>query len=83
MYIHVCTPVDQDTTLPVGVEKNNADAKRNYFSSSRWDAPREIILAEARLERLAKYNREKRTYIKQNEAYWRRKWRRVSSSQMK
>ena len=41
-----------------GLEKNNADAKRNYFSSSRWDAAADIIQTEARLEALCKYERE-------------------------
>jgi hypothetical protein len=52
------------------VEKNNADAKRNYFSSSRWDAAADILQAEARLEALSDHERKKRPYTKQNQKYW-------------
>ncbi|KAL5502848.1 hypothetical protein EMCRGX_G009684 [Ephydatia muelleri] len=53
-----------------GVEKHNDDSKRNYFSSNRWDAPAEIMLAEHRLELLQQYAREKRHYTKHAAAYW-------------
>ena len=36
----------------LGVEKNNDDAKRNYFSSNKHDAAREILVTEARQEEL-------------------------------
>eukprot|EP00731_Ephydatia_muelleri_P011383 Em0006g277a len=36
----------------LGVEKHNDDAKRNYFSSNRWDAPADIMMTEYRLEEL-------------------------------
>ena len=39
-------------TYTIGVEKNNEDAKRNYYSSNHHDAAREILLTEARLEEL-------------------------------
>ena len=42
-----------------GVEKHNDDAKRNYFSSNRWDAPADIMMTEYRLEMLQEYSREK------------------------
>ena len=54
----------------IGVEKNNDDARRNYFSSNHMDAPKDILLTEVRLEKLAKYQRQNRTYEKANEDYW-------------
>ena len=59
----------------IGVEKNNDDAKRNYFSSNRHDAAGDILLTEARLEELqrGKYGvcvRKKRAYEKTDDAYW-------------
>ena len=33
-----------------GVEKNNDDGKRHYFSSNRHDAAAEIVRADERLE---------------------------------
>ena len=53
-----------------GVEIHNDDAKRNYFSSNRWDAPADIIMTEYRLEMLQEYSREKRAYTKRDSAYW-------------
>ena len=40
-----------------GVEKHNDDAKRNYFSSNRWDAPADMM-TEYRLEMLQEYRKE-------------------------
>eukprot|EP00731_Ephydatia_muelleri_P009942 Em0005g528a len=54
----------------IGVEKHNDDSKCNYFSSNRWDALAEIMLAEHRLELLQQYAREKRHYTKHAAAYW-------------
>ena len=54
--------------LYVGVEKHNDDC--NYFSSNRWDATAEIMMAEHRLELLQKYAREKRQYTKRSAEYW-------------
>ena len=57
----------------IGVEKNNDVAKRNYFSSNKWDAPREILSADARLNILSRTpscQREKRTYEKRLKEYW-------------
>ncbi|KAL5489427.1 hypothetical protein EMCRGX_G018518 [Ephydatia muelleri] len=54
----------------LGVEKHNDDAKRNYFSSNRWDAPADIMMTEYRLEVLQEYSREKRAYTKRDSAYW-------------
>ena len=51
-----------------GVEQNNADAKRNYFSSSRWNAAADILQTEVRLEQLSSYERQKRQYTKHK--YW-------------
>ena len=50
-----------------GVEKHNDDAKRNYFSSNRWDALADIMMTAYRLEVLQEYSREKRAYTT---AYW-------------
>lgn len=48
------------------MEKNNDDARRNYFSSNKWDGPKEILLTETRLEKLRQggHARNKRSYIK-------------------
>ena len=53
-----------------GVEKNNDDARRNYFSSNLQDPCGEVLKAEGRLETTAEYKRNKRQYIKRNEEYW-------------
>ncbi|KAL5468683.1 hypothetical protein EMCRGX_G029790 [Ephydatia muelleri] len=66
-----------------GVEKHNDDSKRNYFSSNRWDAPAEIMLAEHRLELLQQYAREKRHYTKHAAAYWHEGGMQVMRSQMR
>ena len=48
-----------------GVEKNNDDSKRHYFSSNRHDAAAEIVRADERLEILrTDWHREKRPYRK-------------------
>ena len=56
----------------IAVEKNNDDARRNYHSSNRLDGAKEIVLADARLETLRDYSREKRPYNKTNSDYWER-----------
>ena len=63
--------------LFIGVEKNNDDSKRHYFSSNKHDAAGEIICCEARLEMLQNgirgfpsCERKKRPYEKQNDEYW-------------
>lgn len=60
-----------------GVEKNNDDSKRHYFSSNKHDAPGEIIRSEARQEALRQgvWNhptcvRQKRSYDKRDADYW-------------
>ena len=53
-----------------GVKKHNDDAKRNCFSSNRWDAPADIMMTEYMLEVLQEYSREKRAYTKRDSAYW-------------
>ena len=53
-----------------GTEKNNDDARRNYFSSNHHDLTREILLTESRLEALEEYKREKRKYSKSDDSYW-------------
>ena len=60
----------QTSNILSSVEKHNDDAKRNYFSSNRWDAPADIIMTEYRLEELCEYARERRCYTKHNSAYW-------------
>eukprot|EP00731_Ephydatia_muelleri_P034484 Em0062g7a len=67
----------------IGVEKHNDDSKRNYFSSNRWDAPAEIMLAEHRLELLQQYAREKRHYTKHAAAYWHEGGMQKTRSQMR
>lgn len=59
------------------MEKNNDDCKRNYFSSNRHDAARDILVAEARLEQLVRGApgipscvRKKRSYEKKDTEYW-------------
>ena len=58
----------------LGVEKNNDDAKRRYYSGNRHNAARDILLTEARIEHLERESpgcvREKRSYIKRNRDYW-------------
>ncbi len=56
--------------IHVGTEKNNDDARRNYTSSNHLDGPRDILLTEERLEKLAQYERTKRSYNKVNTEYW-------------
>ena len=60
-----------------GVEKNNDDCKRNYFSSNRHDAATEIIKADVRLQTLDQgtaglpsCRRVKRPYRKADTEYW-------------
>ena len=56
-------------SLLIGVE-NNADAKRNYFSGSRWNAAGDIIQTEVRLEALSSHERKRRKYTKHDKEYW-------------
>ena len=59
-HIEPVTPVSHS-----GVEKNNDDGKRHYFSSNRHDAAAEIVRADERLEILrTNWQREKRPYRK-------------------
>ena len=60
-----------------GVEKNNDNSKRHYFSSNKHDAPGEIIRSECRQEALRQgvwdhptCVRKRRSYTKQDEEYW-------------
>ena len=58
----------------IGVEKNNDDAKRHFFSGNRHDAAKDILVTEARLEHL-EYEvptcvRQKRGYTKRDTDYW-------------
>ncbi len=61
----------------IGVEKNNDDSKRHYYSSNKHDAPVELIRSEVRLEVLARgkdgypsCQRMKRPYNKACDEYW-------------
>ena len=62
--------------LFIGVEKNNDNSKRHYFSSNKHDAAGEIIQCEATLEMLQNGIRgfpsceRKRPYQKQKDEYW-------------
>ncbi len=57
-----------------GVEKKNDDAKRHYYSSNKHDAARDILMTEARMEKLERDTptciRRKREYTKCNSEYW-------------
>ncbi len=53
-----------------GTEKNNDDARRNYFSSNHLDATKEILLTEARLDSLVDFRREKQEDKKTDDEYW-------------
>lgn len=52
--------------FPTGVEKNNDDARRFYFSSNFKDAIGEILKAEARVHTTSLYKRKKRSYTRKN-----------------
>ena len=67
---YLISPVNLPRDSFLGVERNNADAKRNYFSSSRWNAAADILQTEVRLEQLSGYERQKRQYTKHNDDYW-------------
>ncbi len=56
--------------ITIGVEKNNDDARRNYFSSNHHDPPKEILVTEYRLQTLAPFARQKRSYTKTDNQYW-------------
>ena len=67
----VTTIIDSAWHIPVGTEKNNDDARRNYMSiSNHLDAPRDILLTEERLRQLARFERQKRDYNKTDTDYW-------------
>ncbi len=60
-----------------GVEKNNDDLKRHYYSSNRHDAPAKMLQTEAIIDNmrygtpnLPSCARKKRPYEKHNEEYW-------------
>ena len=50
--------------LNPGVEKNNDDAKRHYFSSNLHDTVGEVLKAEGRLDETSKFKRTKRKYTR-------------------
>ena len=52
-----------------GFEKNNDDSKMNYFSSNKWDAPKEILISEERISKLRNIARMKRKCTKDT-SYW-------------
>ena len=73
------SPVNLPRESLLGVKRNNTDAKRNYFSSSRWNAAADILQTEVRLEQLSGYERQKRQYTKHNDEYWYEGgWKRLS-----
>ena len=70
--VHACVNF---TYRDTGVEKN--DSKRHYSSSSKHDAPGEIIRSEYRQETLQRGAwghptcvRQKRSYTKRDDEYW-------------
>lgn len=55
----------------IGVEKLNDDCRNIHLKrSNKWDAPKDVLLVEKRLENLAELERTPRRYNKRNEAYW-------------
>ena len=52
------------------MEKNNDDARRNYFSSNLQDPCVEVLKAEGRLEKTAVHKRDKRQYTKRDDEHW-------------
>ena len=52
MFINILLELTTNYSI-TGVEKNNDDAKRHYYSGNRHDAARDILLTEARIEKLA------------------------------
>ena len=74
--IEICT-LHYYIILILGVERNNDDSKRHYFSSNKHDAPGEIIRTECRQEALSQgvwdhpsCVRQKRKYSKVDSEYW-------------
>lgn len=70
-------PANKTIIFMIGVEKNNDDSKRHYFSSNKHDAPGEIIRTESRQEALQQgvwghptCIRQKRGYNKVDSDYW-------------
>ena len=55
----------------IGVEKNNDDAKHDFYSSNRHDPCGEVLRTEKRLEHLhCSCRGEKPPYCKHNQQYW-------------
>jgi hypothetical protein len=71
---YVCTDTivaANKSVFLIGVEKLNDDCRRvHLMRSNKWDAPKDVLLVEKRLEHLAEYERIPRKYNKRNEAYW-------------
>ena len=54
-----------------GVEKNNDDCRRIHLQkSNKWDASKDILLVEKRLEMLSDLERTPREYKKTSNDYW-------------
>ena len=69
--LYIIFELNDALPIHLGVEKNNDDAKRNYYSSSRHDAAKEILHTEARLDQLRdSCYRSKRKYEKVDSSYW-------------
>lgn len=57
--------------LFIGVEKLNDDCRRIHLQrSNKWDAPKDVLLVEKRIENLGDYERAPRKYRKQDANYW-------------
>ncbi len=53
------------------MEKLNDDCRRIHLQrSNKWDAPKDVLLVEKRLENLASYERCPRPYKKHTQQYW-------------
>ena len=81
MFINILLELTTNYSI-TGVEKNIDDAKRHYYSGNRHDAARDILLTEARIEKLTWDTptcvRTKRKYTKKNADYWEKEiyWKR-------
>ena len=74
MFINILLELTTNYSI-TGVEKNNDDAKRHYYSGNRHDAARDILLTEARIEKLAyelKESTQRRTQTTGRKKYWKR-----------
>lgn len=59
------------STLATGVEKLNDDCRRIHLHrSNKWDAAKDVLQVEKRLENLQDHERIPRRYTKRTKEYW-------------